>query len=337
MRDLPWRNTRDPYLIWLSEVILQQTQVSQGLAYYLRFSEKYPTVQHLAQANEEQVLKLWQGLGYYSRARNMHAAAKQIVREHSGVFPDEYESIRNLPGVGDYTAAAIASFAYRQAHAVVDGNVYRVLARVFGISTAIDSTAGKKQFRQLAESVLDRRRPDIHNQAIMEFGALYCRPASPDCENCIFNEKCVAHLKGLVNTLPVKAKKQKVRDRFFNYVVPVDNKGNVAISRREKKDIWQGLYEFRLLETAEPCPQENFVKLPELQSVVGKQYEVLHISKEYRHILSHQNLHTRFYVIRHKNKVHSKDHTIPLNKLTNYAFPRLIEKFLEDCDLKEIL
>ena len=218
-RDLPWRNTRDPYLIWLSEIILQQTRVDQGMSYYLKFVGEFPTVKQLAKADNEKVMKLWQGLGYYSRARNLHTTAKIILLEHKGVFPKEFETILALKGVGEYTAAAIASFAYNKPYAVVDGNVYRVLSRVFDISTPIDSTQGKKEFNHLAGELLDKNKPAIYNQAIMEFGAMQCKPINPYCAVCPLNTMCLAYSKKLVAELPVKSKKTKVRDRYFNYIV----------------------------------------------------------------------------------------------------------------------
>src|ERR1043165_6651460 len=243
-RDLPWRNTRDPYLIWLSEVILQQTRVDQGMAYYHKFAEAFPTVKDLAKADSDKVMKLWQGLGYYSRARNLHAAAKMVAGKYKGVFPASYEGIKELKGVGDYTAAAIASFAFKLPHAVVDGNVYRVLSRVFGIETPIDSTQGKKEFNKLANELLDISNPADHNQAVMEFGSQFCKPVNPDCKSCFFNTKCFAFKHSKVPELPVKSKKTKVRSRYLNYFIIVDKNGSIFVHKRQKKDIWEGLYEF---------------------------------------------------------------------------------------------
>ena len=213
-RDLPWRRTRDPYLVWLSEIILQQTRVSQGLSYYMRFAQRFPSPRALADAPEDEVLKCWQGLGYYSRARNLHAAAKSM----DGVFPSTYEGVRALKGVGDYTAAAICSIAYQMPYAVVDGNVYRVLARVFAISTPIDSPAGKKQFTQLAQKLLDKQRPGDYNQAIMDFGAMVCTPLAPQCEQCPLAGRCQAYALGKVEQLPVKMQKNKISTRYFHYI-----------------------------------------------------------------------------------------------------------------------
>jgi len=333
-RELPWRSTSDPYKIWLSEIILQQTQVNQGLSYYLKFIEHFPTVKDLAKAPEDKVMKLWQGLGYYSRARNLHEAAKTIVKEHNAGFPKSYNEIRALKGVGDYTAAAIASIAYGLPHAVVDGNVYRVLSRVFGIETPIDSTAGKKEFYELANELLPKKSAADFNQAIMEFGALYCRPQNPDCANCIFNDKCEAFRTQKVNQLPVKAKKTKVKDRYLNYIVFVDN-GNTYINKREGKDIWKSLYEFYLIESDKRNNEATLLKSKELIKIwKGKAPGIINVSKEYKHILSHQNLHARFYQIALENSPHHlKLKKVKIAQLNKYAFPRLIEKYLKDEDL----
>src|ERR1051325_11203457 len=255
-RDLPWRNVRDPYLIWLSEIILQQTRVEQGLPYYFRFAEKYPTVHHLAKAKEAEVMKLWQGLGYYSRARNLHAAAKHIAFELNGKFPATFHEVLRLKGVGTYTAAAIASFAYGEAQAVVDGNVYRLLSRYFGIKAPIDSTKGKKQFLELASSLLDRKDPGTHNQAIMEFGARQCVPKNPSCGTCPLGNSCFARAKKKVNMLPVKEKKTKISERHFHYFL-VRHRGYVWINHRSGKDIWKGLYDLPLIESAKAVRTEK--------------------------------------------------------------------------------
>ncbi|MGE0567222.1 MAG: A/G-specific adenine glycosylase, partial [Bacteroidia bacterium] len=246
-RDLPWRNTKDPYKIWISEIILQQTQVAQGLAYYNRIISEFPDVEALAKAELDAILKHWQGLGYYSRARNLHAAANQIKQEYKGKFPDNYRELLNLKGVGTYTAAAIASFSYKTPVAVVDGNVYRVLSRIFGIETPIDTLSGKKEFQNMADKLLDIHSPDIYNQAIMEFGALYCKGSNPDCENCIFQKNCFALKFDKVKLLPVKEKKVKVKKRVLNYFIIIDKNKNCIIQKREASDIWKGLYEFPLI------------------------------------------------------------------------------------------
>ena len=228
-RELPWRNETDAYKIWLSEIILQQTQVIQGTSYYLKFTKNYPKISQLANATEDEVLKMWQGLGYYSRARNLHATAKFIQKEHKGVFPANFNDIKALKGIGDYTAAAISSFAFNLPHAVVDGNVYRVLSRLFGIETPIDSGQGKKEFQLLATDLMDKKDPGQYNQAIMEFGSQYCKPNKPNCEACIFSSKCFAFKAEKVNEFPVKVKKIKIKNRYLNYVVLADKKQNVII------------------------------------------------------------------------------------------------------------
>jgi A/G-specific adenine glycosylase len=336
-RDLPWRHETDAYKIWLSEIILQQTQVVQGLSYYLKFTETYPNIKALAAAEEDSVLKLWQGLGYYSRARNLHAAAKYVVEAFNGAFPNTYDEIKRLKGVGDYTAAAIASFAYQLPHAVVDGNVYRVLSRVFGIDTPIDISSAKKEFQQLADVLLDKKNPATHNQAIMEFGSQFCRPVNPDCPNCIFQSKCMAYKTNRVAELPIKAKKTKVRDRYLNYLVIVDKHKQVLIHKRGKNDIWQGLYEFCLLESDTALSTENVLASQEVQSLCTPGFILKHISKHYKHILSHQHLYARFYVIVLPSAFKSSQTSVNVNRLADYAFPRLMEKFFDDGGLKEIL
>jgi A/G-specific adenine glycosylase len=298
-RDLPWRHTRDPYLIWLSEVILQQTRVEQGLNYYLRFTQTWPDVSSLAAAGEEEVLKLWQGLGYYSRARNLHKTAKIVAHEHGGKFPDTYKDLLALKGIGEYTAAAIGSFAFDIAEPVVDGNVYRVLARVFGIETPIDSTAGKKQFRELAAELLDRRDPATHNQAIMEFGAVQCVPRSPNCGACVLAQTCEARRTQRIAVLPVKAKKTKVTNRFLHYFI-LRTGSKFYVRRRAAGDIWQGLYDYPLIETAaagdDPLLEEQWKNWS-----AARKMEVVNVSDEFLHVLSHQRLHAKFYEV-HLNK-----------------------------------
>ncbi len=330
-RELPWRHTSDPYKIWLSEIILQQTQVVQGLSYYYKFVKNYPTVKHLAKAPIDEVMKNWQGLGYYSRARNLHEAAKYIVMHYKGVFPKTYLEIRQLKGVGDYTAAAIASSAYNLQHAVVDGNVYRVLSRVFGIETPIDSGEGKKQFQNLANELLPKKESSLYNQAIMEFGALYCRPSNPNCSECIFKYKCAAFAEEKVSFFPVKAKKTKVKIRYFNYFI-FTNKQTVYISKRQEKDIWQGLYEFYLIETPKKIKNELILKTKEVRKIASlKESVIKSISKEYKHILSHRQLFTRFYHLEIKHSIKLKSTiNVKIKDLNKYAFPRLIERYLID-------
>ena len=333
-RDLPWRDTKDAYLIWISEIILQQTRVDQGMDYYKKFAKEFPTVKHLAKAENEKVMKLWQGLGYYSRARNLHATAKIITDTYKGAFPDEYADILSLKGVGEYTAAAIASFAFNKPHAVVDGNVYRVLARVFGIETPIDSTQGKKEFYQLANELIDKKKPAIHNQAIMELGAIQCKPVNPDCTVCPLNTICFAYSKKKVSELPVKEKKTKTRDRFFNYIV-LHHKGNIAINKRIEKDIWINLYDFPLIETEKELTEEQFLRSAEWLKFTGKnKYIIKRVSSNYKHILSHQKIYARFWEI---DCLKPFDKIIPKTALVinqknihTYAVPRLIDKYLQD-------
>jgi A/G-specific adenine glycosylase len=335
-RDLPWRHQKDPYLIWLSEIILQQTQVKQGLAYYARFTKKFPNVKKLALASDDEVLKLWQGLGYYSRARNLHATAKIIHYEHNGVFPNTFDQIKALKGIGDYTASAIASFAYDQPYAVVDGNVYRVLSRVFGIQTPIDSNTGKKEFQKLANDLLNKKTPALHNQAIMEFGSQFCKPVNPNCENCVMMDKCFAFKTKKVSDLPIKEKKIKVRDRFFNYVIAVDQNDHILINKRKENDIWAGLYEFCLIESPKEFSSTDLHAIKEFKTIVGKKFTLLHASNSYKHVLTHQHLYTKFYVIRVSGSFGSSCKTCTLKTLKSFAFPRLIDKFLNHCDLKEM-
>lgn len=334
-RDLPWRHTKDPYLIWLSEIILQQTRVEQGLPYYFRFSEKYPTVGALAIAKEDEILRLWQGLGYYTRARNLHAAARQIKNEFGNKFPTDYSNIRSLKGVGEYTAAAIASFAFDLEHAVVDGNVFRLLSRYFGIKTPIDTGEGKKKFTTLAGKLMKSYPPAIFNQAIMEFGARQCRPASPDCEACPLNSSCYAYGKNTVSKFPIKKNKVKSRNRYFNYLV-IKRQKSFFIKKRNEKDIWQGLYDFPLIETSKKINETSFIGSVEWKKVFkNNKIKVAGISPDYKHLLSHQKIHARFYEI----ILDSKDVLSPPKgwlKVNNknigtFALPRLIERYLQEC------
>ncbi|MGR3810466.1 A/G-specific adenine glycosylase [Jiulongibacter sp. NS-SX5] len=294
-RDLPWRRTSNPYFIWLSEVILQQTRVDQGMAYYLKFTERFPKVEDLSQATEEEVLRLWQGLGYYSRARNLHAAAKYIDQELSGKFPSTFEEIKKLKGVGDYTAAAISSIAFNEPKAVVDGNVYRVLSRLYGVNTPINSTEGFKQFSQLAIDLLNTKEPGEHNQAMMELGATICKPKNPECPACPINLECVANKQKTQTDLPVKLKKIKVRDRYFNYLVfKLDDK--IYLQKRTGKDVWTGLYEFFLVESDKAIASFDGLEnsLPEWANL-----KVLNIGTPVskKHLLSHQRIHANFWLI----------------------------------------
>ncbi|WP_114782037.1 A/G-specific adenine glycosylase [Botryobacter ruber] len=297
-RALPWRETTDPYKIWLSEIILQQTRVNQGLPYYQKFIAAYPTVHDLAAAPQEEVLRLWQGLGYYSRARNMHFTAQQLVNEYGGVFPDSYKELLKLRGVGSYTAAAIASFAFREQVAVLDGNVFRVLARVFGIPDDIALPASRAVFQQLANSFIPVDAPDVFNQAIMEFGAIQCTPLMPDCLFCPLQQTCFAYNHGMVQELPVKSKAKAARPRFFHYIV-FEHQGNYYLRKRLSGDIWQGLYDFYLYESPDKgLSADALVKELQQAGVPVAEDQVLPPQKEYKHVLSHQKLTAKFYRVR---------------------------------------
>ncbi|MBG8553316.1 A/G-specific adenine glycosylase [Hymenobacter sp. BT594] len=294
-RDLPWRHTRDPYAIWLSEVILQQTRVKQGLPYYLDFISTYPTVHDLATAPEDEVLRHWQGLGYYSRARNMHHTARQVVQEYDGRFPGSYAGLLKLRGVGQYTAAAIASFAYDEPVAVLDGNVYRVLARVFGLTADIAAPASRKIFQQLADTLIPAGQPAEFNQAVMEFGALQCTPAKPDCLFCPLQSQCFAFQHGMVHELPVKSKAKATRTRHFHYLVLRHN-DTVYMRKRTGKDIWQGLYDFALLETdsSEVAATAVVAHVEQMGGQLAPN-RAEEPSATFRHVLSHQKLEARFH------------------------------------------
>lgn len=329
-RDLPWRSTTNPYHIWLSEIMLQQTRVSQGLPYYLKFVETYPSIADLANASEDQVLKLWQGLGYYSRARNLHTTAKVISNEMNGNFPTNHNDLMKLKGVGDYTASAIASICFSQPEAVVDGNVYRVLSRFFGISTPINTTAGQKEFKLLAQQLINEDQPGTFNQAIMEFGARYCVPQNPKCENCIFNEVCVAFLGGKVSELPVKLKSKPIKKRYFNYLVLLSEDNKTLLKQRISKGIWHKLYEFPLIETSEEISLQTLTNLPQYQAFSEK-WKVANVSlfnkKQLVHKLSHQHLYTRFWIAKIADKPQA---AVSISEIENYAVPVLIENFLAD-------
>lgn len=327
-RELPWRNTSDPYKVWLSEVILQQTRVAQGLPYYKNFVKHFPTVFDLAQADEEQVLKIWQGLGYYSRARNLHYTAQYVSENLNGKFPKSYNELLKLKGVGSYTAAAIASFSYEEPVAVLDGNVFRVLARYFGIETDISSTQAKKEFQQMANEVLDKKRPGLFNQAIMEFGALQCVPKSPNCENCIFNDSCTALQQKKTHLLPVKLKKTKVNQRFLNYLVFLDKNQHTLINKRTQNGIWRNLYEFPLLEFQQNTDSKIVQK--QIQQTYAKEYAIKNISmfheREIVHKLSHQHLHILFWRI----EVDHLSGGISISDAKDYPFPIVIYNFIDD-------
>lgn len=296
-RDLPWRHTSDPYRIWLSEVILQQTRVAQGKPYYERFVTAYPTVADMARADERELLRLWQGLGYYSRARNLHQTARYVTDQLDGKFPSSYHDLLKMKGIGTYTAAAIAAFAFGERVPVVDGNVYRVLARVFGIGEDITTTKAKKTFADLAIRLIQSANdPATYNQAIMEFGAIHCTPVAPDCLLCPLQQQCVAYLTGQQHRLPVKAKKAPVRERFFTYLVFRSNE-KIALRERTGRDVWQNLYDFYLVETDEPKADLRGLSIPEPMGEVMQQGVLATSPTESIQLLSHQRIHAQFYLI----------------------------------------
>ena len=328
-RDLPWRSNNNPYLVWVSEIILQQTRVDTGIHYFLRFIKQFPDVLSLANAEENDVLKLWQGLGYYSRARNMHVAALQIKNEFSGEFPTSYKDIRNLKGVGDYTAAAIASISFGHPYAVIDGNVYRVLSRIFGIETPIDTSFGKKQFADLASLLLDKLNPGLFNEALMEFGALQCTPKNPGCKTCPFNEQCLALSKNEISKFPVRSKQIKIKERFFNYLFIKDD-NCFYIEKRSEKDIWHNLYHFPLIETPEEVNLSNLVCSKQFLKMFDPKDIVLgSMGPEIVHLLTHRRLHIRFIEIIALNiKPHANWIKVHPGEITNFPVPKIIDNFM---------
>ena len=325
-RELPWRQTSNPYFIWLSEIILQQTRVAQGMDYYLKFVEHYPTVYELADANEQDVLNDWQGLGYYSRARNLHTTAKIIQSKFKGKFPDSYEDILSLKGVGTYTASAIASFAYNLPHAVVDGNVYRVLSRIFDIDLPIDSNEGQKTFNQIANELLDKENPSLHNQAIMEFGALQCTSSTPKCSDCPFQLECIALKNGTITERPIKKGKTKIRNRYFHYF-NFNNGKETILQKRNEKDIWQHLFEFPKIEfDIDQNIEEIKNKIESLFLIKPSNY---YVNK--KHILSHQHIYCTFWEFEQlPEQLDENWEIISLPNFTNYPIPRVIDRYLED-------
>ncbi|APY10691.1 A/G-specific adenine glycosylase [Seonamhaeicola sp. S2-3] len=327
-RELPWRQTKNPYSIWLSEIILQQTQVKQGLPYYYAFLKAFPTIFHLAKANESEVLKLWQGLGYYSRARNLHATAKYVANELHGEFPNNYKALLKLKGVGDYTASAIASICFNEPTAVVDGNVYRVLSRYFGIETPINSSKGAKEFKGLAQELIDRKDPATFNQAIMEFGAVQCKPQNPDCSICPLNNSCIAFNEKRIANLPVKIKPAKAKKKYFNFLVFISEDGKTILEKREGKGIWQNLYQFPLVETKSDFIYKDFKALAQTHDLLKNMpFEIILYNNQcIIHKLSHQHLHSKFWIVKIK-KLPVKG--ISVNDVHKYPVPILIGNFIE--------
>lgn len=329
-RVMPWKGEKDPYKIWLSEIILQQTRVEQGLDYYNRFIAKYPSVKQLAAAPEQEVFKLWEGLGYYTRCKNLIATANFIVSELKGKFPNTYDGILNLKGIGPYTAAAIGSFAFGLPYAVVDGNVFRVLARYFGIDTAIDSVNGKKIFTALAEELLARDQPGIYNQALMDFGAVVCKPQLPLCRQCPLNENCIAFLKKAVSEYPVKEKQIRKRTRWFYYAV-ISNSNNVFVKKRGEKDIWENLYEFVLIEKTSPATVEEIVA--SIRELFPKKtnLELESLSDVYKQQLTHQTICGQFLQIKTTRIAKLKGYEkVNIEELEKLPFPKFITNYLKD-------
>jgi A/G-specific adenine glycosylase len=329
-RDLPWRNTTDAYLIWLSEIILQQTRVEQGMPYYYRFADKYHTVSSFAAAPEEDILKLWQGLGYYSRGRNMLKTAQHIQDHYNGVFPTRYDELIKLKGIGQYTAAAISSFSANEAKAVVDGNVYRVIARYFGIDDDINSTLGKKKFQQVADDLLNKQFPAVHNQAMMEFGAMVCKPKNPACGICPVRTGCFAFINNAITTLPVKIGKVKIRERFLNYFLITDG-DTILMNKRGEGDIWANMYDLPLIETATQLSLDELMSLPKTIEVFGEQPIVVESLPPKKHVLTHQHLQVRFIKLLHKPPVIKPQWIfIEVINLKKIPLPKVIFIFLDN-------
>lgn len=326
-RNLPWRGTREPYKVWLSEIILQQTRVAQGMPYYNRFIENFPDVFALARASEEAVLRCWQGLGYYSRARNLHRCAQTIVQQYGGVFPDSFKELLKLPGIGPYTAAAVASICYHEPVAVVDGNVFRVISRVFGIDADITSTEGKETFQRMASLLIEGRNPEDHNQALMEFGALWCTPRQPQCDSCVFSHSCFAFQHNMQHLLPVKSKSKVPEKRFFYYFV-VRNGNSLLMKKRGNRDIWQGLYDFMLVE------KPRAVRSPRMlaENIFSDTQEMV-ISPPYKHQLSHQTIITRFVILPENASAGAVEDPLEfysMDQIHDLPKPVLISRFLSD-------
>jgi A/G-specific adenine glycosylase len=328
-RDLPWRHTTDAYIIWLSEIILQQTRVEQGTPYFYRFAERYPTISSFAAASEDDILRLWQGLGYYSRGRNMLKTARQVQEEFNGIFPVNYLQLLKLKGIGEYTASAISSFAANEARAVVDGNVYRVLARFFYIDEPINSPKSKKLFQAIADDVLDRNRPALHNQAIMEFGAMLCKPKNPACGICPVHTSCAAFKKNATTYLPVKLKKLKIRERFFNYLLITDGE-KILMNKRDESDIWANMYDLPLIETTNLIAPDALIKLPEAK-IFGEIINIQNKSTVIKHVLTHQHLHIQFLVLKNfPEKLMKSWFYINVGDLKNLAMPQRVFIFIKN-------
>lgn len=326
-RDFPWRETNDPYKIWLSEIILQQTQAVQGLPYYLKFIENFPTIFDLYQADENDVLKLWQGLGYYSRARNLKKTAAIVVENHDGVFPNNFKDLLKLKGIGPYTAAAIASFSFKEVVPTIDGNVFRVLSRFFDVDLDIAKAQNRAYFEKLALEIIDQKQPDLFNQAMMEFGAMQCKPKNPLCDSCIFQINCLAFGNKTIKERPVKSKLQKPKIRFLNYFIIKDKIGNIIVNQRASNDIWQGLYEFPLIENEIKTFADNDLKpLNEVYFLNIKPKDILFLTQK-KHKLTHQTLMINFYEIKINHLIKSAK---SIDEVMKLPFPIILYKLLEE-------
>jgi len=327
-RSLPWRETKNPYKIWLSEIILQQTKVAQGLPYYYKITTAFPTIKDLAKATEDEVLKLWQGLGYYSRARNLHSAAKEICEKHNGIFPNSYKDIIKLKGIGTYTAAAIVSFSFDLPYAVVDGNVIRVLSRYFGVDTPSNSTEGRKEFQDLAQNLLLKGYAAENNQAIMEFGALQCRPKSPNCNNCPLQNNCYAYSQNVISNFPTKTKKIKIKKRYFEFFII--NEEDYFLIQKRKTGIWKGLYQFPLIETHYKNTESEIINSKDWRNLFNGSSVINYVSTSIKHKLSHQTIYARFWHITGKSKLKENVVLIRQEDIRRYPIPKLIEKYLKN-------
>ncbi|HEY0670306.1 MAG TPA: A/G-specific adenine glycosylase [Sphingobacteriaceae bacterium] len=332
-RDLPWRSTTDPYIIWLSEIILQQTRVEQGMPYFYKFVENYPTVKDFASASEDEILNHWQGLGYYSRGRNMHHTAKMVMEDHAGYFPTNYDKLLKLKGIGEYTAAAISSFSGNEPNAVVDGNVFRLLSRYFGITEPINSVKGKKLFITIARELLDKSQPATFNQAIMEFGSLQCKPKNPNCSTCPMQPDCRAFNEGSVDMLPVKIKSKAIRNRYFNYLVIIQD-GRILMNKRGPNDIWQNLYELPLIETPESMQAHLIFKSKDITAEWGERLEVGKVTGPVKHVLSHQKLFAQFIEVKNIDAalLDKRFIFVEPERLNDLAQPKLIVEFLKSLE-----
>lgn len=319
---MPWKGVKNPYFIWLSEIILQQTRVDQGLSYYKKFVEKYQEIHDLAVASEQEVFKLWEGLGYYSRCRNLIKTARIISSDYNGQFPTSYNDLLQLPGVGPYTAAAISSFAFNAPYAVVDGNVFRVLSRFFGIHTPVDSNEGKKLFATLAAELLPEESA-IYNQAIMDFGATVCVPVNPRCDVCPLQLKCTAHQNNWINILPVKEKKMIRQNRFFHFLI-VESRGKILLQKRTENDVWKDLYQFPVIELQNENHKPDF-------DVFGKPSDLMELGYRFKQALTHQNIHAKFFRGKFSDmKLPPNSLWVKVSDISKYPFPQIIIRLLKN-------